>query len=999
MKAIHLLFLISFAVSCSAPRTTSTYPGNLSPADTARANQSLTIGNLLYKSAKYDSSIVFYQEALPVFRVAGMTDQYVLCLDYLNVSYRSMAQFDRALAYCDTFLQVAQTTWGDSSAQAANAYSSTGVVYQVMGDFDHSLNYHLKALAIREALFGKESNAVGVSVSNLAVIYYLKGSYETSISFHERAIRIREKTLGPTNQGLASNWLNLGVVYRVKADYDKTLECYRKALTILKSTLGENHPRVARVYGNMAIVYDLLGDYDVSLEHHKEALRIREATLGPDHPDVANSLNDIGILQYNQDRFEEALEYLQRANAIWRQKLPDESNLIAQSFKNLGNACRKLGRPEEARSYFDQSLELSLRIYKEAHPELAMDYFSIGEVFADVDQLDSAESSYEKSLSLLHRCFGNCHPLISTVLRARASLADRRGQIEMALKLNHEAADALKSPVSDAQEIGVISEPDYLEVLVQRAELLVHRSSGSDLDSASQRYEEASRLMDQMRRSYRTEGSKLFWAGRSKSIVEKALRLEIRRFDATKDRKHLDKAFFWSEKSKAAILRDAITEARATEFSGLSDSVLQLEKQYRRDLTFYETQIQQVLEDPAPDRTRRTELEAGYFNLRNAYDRFALQLEKDNPRYFKLKYSSSVTALSDVQRLLDEESLWVEYFTGDSVWVCFVITKTSAAVWSMPRDFSLEQNVHRLRKALLELDFSSYLRNAVKLSESLVFPWKTNLTGKEHILIVPDGVLHHLPFDALFTEPVRIVNNPDFSRLPYLIRRADVSVLYSAEFLKDELNHAETGLGLLAVAPVFDDGSESRWNPLPNTAEEVSSIATLFKEHNQPAQILLRGQASENAFKKAGLLRYNVIHLASHGSVNAQHPSLSGVAFQSDSSSTDDGMLYAAEVYNLKLNADLVTLSSCESGFGTVARGEGLMGLARGFLYAGARRMLVSLWPVDDRVSAAMMRDFYRRNLAGMDYPAALRQTKLEMIKNKKTAYPADWSAFALIGK
>lgn len=190
------------------------------------------------------------------------------------------------------------------------------------------------------------------------------------------------------------------------------------------------------------------------------------------------------------------------------------------------------------------------------------------------------------------------------------------------------------------------------------------------------------------------------------------------------------------------------------------------------------------------------------------------------------------------------------------------------------------------------------------------------------------------------------------------------------------------------------------FNELHYSAGEVKSIAGMFESKGAPGRGFFHDDASEDNFKSnAGKYRY--IHIATHGLLNEEHPELSGLIFSQpkDSIFAEDGILYSAECYNLELSADLVVLSSCESGVGQLLKGEGLMALARGFLYSGARNIVHSLWKIDDKNTSVLMIELYKNILAGKNQAEALRLAKLKLIQNQATAFPTTWSCFILIGE
>jgi CHAT domain-containing protein len=297
-------------------------------------------------------------------------------------------------------------------------------------------------------------------------------------------------------------------------------------------------------------------------------------------------------------------------------------------------------------------------------------------------------------------------------------------------------------------------------------------------------------------------------------------------------------------------------------------------------------------------------------------------------------------------------------------------------------------------------------------------------------VLVPDGSLCYLPFEALLEsapaqaearKPIQLVN------LPYLVRSYDVSYSYSASFYA---NCVERSRGMTATgdfsgfAPVFADSSSSsllasNWlahqsdpaafrsiavdgkvfSELKYSEEEVESISGDFRQNGLPVSEFLRGRATEEAFKQLGG-RSKFVHIATHGLMNEEHPRLSGLLFSpAGDSGQEDGILYAGETYNLKLDADLLVLSSCQSGVGKMVRGEGVMSITRGFFYAGARNIVVSLWRVYDKQTAQLMKEFYKNILDGEEYARALRKAKLQMIENPSTSFPSKWAGFVLMGR
>ena len=996
--------------------------------DTTLANTYLAAADKYYKETKFDSSIVWYQKAGPLYQEHGAWKPYVKCLDFISVCYRMKAQYGAALAYCDSFARVSTALWGAEDPEVANAFSSTGVVYQLMGEYDRSMEFHFKALAIREKKLGGRHISTAISYANLAILYYYKGFYDESLKFNYKALDIRLAAQGPRHMNVGSSYINLGVVYRVMGDNDKAEEMYLNALDIMKQALGEKHPRVATVYSNLGIVYDLKGDVEKSLAFYKKAAAIRLETLGPDHPDLANTYNDMGILFSNQEDFDQALYYYDQSFRIRQKNFKGDNPFLAMSHGNLGSVYKEKKMFGPALEQFGLALAMNRAIYGERHVDVASGYQLIGETYFAMNRYDSAAFFYGRAMEIVRDIYGEHHPLVAHTYRAMARVAERQGRREEALSL---AQRALMSVVPELTDSSYTADPvlsdslsgmDLFESLSCKAHLLetyfLQTQNKEVLERSLAGYELIAEWIERMRFGYRADGSKLFLGKKAKKEYENAIRVCYRLYQLTGELIYAEKAFEFSEKSKAGVLLEAMFDADARKFAGIPDSLLAKEKDIRLKLSFYETQIEKEAGNKRKDTVKIMEYENRLFFVRAEYDDLIRSLENDYPGYFRLKYRSHPVTMAAVREQLGKDATLVEYFSGDSALFIITLNASQFAFRSFPKDAAFDSVVTGVRRSVVDLDFKSYPNAAYRAYRWLIAPVTQELKPGGRIIIIPDGILNYLPFDMLLTKEVNFLKGIDFTQLPYLIRNFTISYSYSAGLITSRDKKAEGGF--LGFAPVFSDSANtgyiksvildtttrdvtlqgSRFAELPYTEKEVNEILRSFEKHRRTGQIYVKDQAGEQNFKSAAAEKFRFIHVASHGFIHESNPKLSGIIFsQNDSASSEDGVLYAGEIYGLKLDAELVTLSACKSGWGKVVKGEGIMGLTRGFIYSGAKNVLVSLWQLGDESASELMIRFYEYVLAGDDLSAALRKAKLDFIRDKKYSYPADWGGFVLIGR
>ena len=475
-------------------------------------------------------------------------------------------------------------------------------------------------------------------------------------------------------------------------------------------------------------------------------------------------------------------------------------------------------------------------------------------------------------------------------------------------------------------------------------------------------------------------------------VNQKGISAALKLSSIKNDPNYVESAFRFSERNKARILSESINKSDIRQFAGIPDSLLIMEKDLRSDLALYQTKLKEAGE--------KNNLKAIgdnrslLFKTQHKYDSLMTNLTQNFPAYRKLKYPEELTSSSEIRNLLPSDAAVLEYFTSASSITTFVLTKSSINAVTVKCDSGFSDLVRSFRKSLPERNYLKYLSSASELYSKLIKPVKTFLEGKKNLYIIPDYIFTYLPFEALLSAPQPRRFNGDFSRLPYLINDYEISYQYTGLLLKENLQSQDrnTEMSFAGITPASSD--------LPATENEVSSIANLFREHDYHFDLYLNSNSTESMFRSDKMFKYNFIQFAADAIINDEYPRLSGLVFNKDESdSANDSLLYAGDVYNLKLNAGLLVLSDCESSLGSVVRGEGIYAFARSLLYAGVRNIVFSLWRTADKSTPVFMSLFYKNILDGEEYSSALRKVKLDLIKGGVYSYPLDWSPYILIGR
>jgi CHAT domain-containing protein len=489
-----------------------------------------------------------------------------------------------------------------------------------------------------------------------------------------------------------------------------------------------------------------------------------------------------------------------------------------------------------------------------------------------------------------------------------------------------------------------------------------------------------------------------------------------------------DAAISFSERSKAQVLREALKNARVRHFAGIPDGLLEEEKRLKIGLTNLLKRSEWTRDhaDSASSSALRIAILDKSWQIERLEDSLAIL----NPRFSRMFDDIHPAGAAVLQSALDSATCLIEYNVTRSSSYAFVVRKGSFDIVELGRPKDVDSLAKNLRHGLRTMNDAEYLTAARRLYALLIRPVESHIAGAGRLVIVPDGPLYYLPFEVLLS---RDVSGPgdatDFRKLPYLVDRFEVSYALSGTLYSEsrsgnrrnrskglsfagfapashELDAADPRKGKNHSADVACSGRESvslfteRLGALPYSEEEVKSIAREFTLSGRPGKYVSGPAATKQEFE-ADAPGNGVIHIATHGLIDEESPGSCALVFSPPpgSGSEADALLYAGEVYELRLDADLVTLSSCESGVGKLVRGEGLMAMTRGFFYAGARNVLCSLWKVYERQAGELMREFYRHVLGGEAYPTALRKAKLRMITSARSAHPFKWAGFELIGE
>ena len=885
-------------------------------------------------------------------------------------------QYDSAAIYARAGVRAAENskdwnTWGavQLNLLTANYYLERNAEsIGALPDIERSAQSNISA----------DSSFWGVYFNLAGAIFNEVGNYEEALRYGLKEIAFYEKKEDSLAQALACN--NVGTYYRSRGDYDRALEYTQSALQIYKFASDADPADLSWTYSNLSAIWYRKKDYPQAAATAREALAILEKHFPGDKPhDLIVIYNDLANACVEMQEHDQALAYIQKALSIHRQSKVDED--IEVTWHNLGYIYRMMGKYPEAVRY----LKKAIGQYGPSHPNLGKAYRHLGFIALRQGDLRGALSWQQQALRTLTDSFPY--------------------------------QDMLANPA--VQRVNAYQ--DFLFTLRDKGETLQRlaekESNPRFLEASLATYEIAAGLLDSMRSEYQ-EGSRQFWNQEARPIVENGIGVAMRLYFDSKEVRYLEKAFGFAERNKALLLAEALRDAAAHRQAGIPDSILHQEKSLKIDIAFYKRQIFREQQKTSPDTSRILLWQKNILARRRANEALLKRLENFYPEYYQIKYSAAPLTISDLRQRLPADAGLLQYFRGEKKIYVFYFDRTSARGQELPADSRLTAPLGRFLDVLHDRDQASeqgrnpaavarFAADADTLYRALLAPVVEKMPEK--LLVVPDGDLAYLPFELLNTARS---TETTYAGLPFLLRQTTLRYEYSASLALQQHPQPRARQFFAGYAPAYDqnapvssrggatncsDADAVKFGALRNNQTEVKQIAQLLG-----GQAFTGAEATETAFKQHAQ-EARILHLATHGFLNDCDPLYSGLVFQrpdnNNSASDDtDGFLHTYEIYNLRLNADLAVLSACNTGRGQLAKGEGVISLARAFRYAGCPNVIMSLWQADDQATAQIMQDFYRYLQQGMGKDAAIRQARLNYLDTQPRNHPFYWGAFVLVG-
>ncbi|HMQ48913.1 MAG TPA: CHAT domain-containing protein [Saprospiraceae bacterium] len=886
-----------------------------------------------------------------------------------------------------------------------------------------------KSALIAEQYYPVGDIRLAASYHNLGVMNMDMEQYDEALHWINKAIDLRREKLPPNAPLLAGSLNVLGAIYYQIQEFEQARHYMQQAEAIYRQYPSEGM-NLSTVVMNLGNLDTDLGDYDRAIAYYSEALALRRSLLPPIHNRIARCLNLLGDAYQKAFRYSEAeAAYLEAIYQFEHVEYID-SSLLASAYEYYASLLAVTDRPQQAVEFQEKCQQIRLAQEWSSQMYLSTGYHSMAEMYYNIGDYKTSLAINSQALELLRDYFQtdlNSFTIEGTALRVKILV--QLGRPQEALELSN----ALLMQVQASDKL--LKKENYFirQLYAARAwaelELARLNNNKSMLTQSLQDFQTFERLLLEDHYAYTRPGTQAAHFRQTRQVFEQAIAAHLYALDLTGEPRHLEKAFYLSEQSRALQLRQSAQRHLAWTEASVPVYLLEAERELYASIHIHETLKNEYLSERSEDEAEAQEQARQVHRLQNhidslysQLDQLQLQFKAQYPDYFERKYGLQVATIAEIrQQLLKPGQLMIEYFVGENNIYAFILSEKSIQVQAIKKDFPLETWVQDLRQGLtaFHTDPSQAARYEplARQYADAAYRLYSKLLGvldldelPEQIIVISDQHLNLIPFDALLkTQPEEATDWPQHD---YLLKSHELSYAFSATLLQimhqtQEASTLPTPY-FIGFAPVFKgdtatlalhfgglDNMRKDLQPLPWSGEELFRVAKLMK-----GQAFFGKDATTEAFM-AQASQASIIHLATHAQADDQTGDRSFLAFANNTPDPDGyDLVLAKDLYALRLRADMVTLSACETGIGELQDGEGVISLSRAFAYAGAGSVIASLWAVNDAKTKDLMIGFYRYLQKGRTKSQAMRQIKLDVLaKNRgQAAHPFFWAGFVGFG-
>ena len=961
--------------------------------DSISAAKYFDLGIKYNQNGKLDSSNLYLIKAIPYLKRQGDTLKHSKALLWIGYNYLDLGNYDQAISYFKEGLRYSILVNEGRNNIASNAYNALGEYYDQLSRYDSAIYYKKINLELSIKLYDSLDSKVASSYANLGGSYVFNDDFENAVRFLEKSLEIN--IANNDEIGLAQSYYSLGIAHTKLNNNNIALQMKLKALEIDLAAYGEVHQYVADDYASISITYTNMYRYKDAISYQIKALDLRKQIFGENHLNTALSLSNIGTIYNLMGELEKGLDFKKQSRNIMSLSLGEDHPRVIGIDHNIAVSYLELGKLDSALSISKKTLKKFEEKFNTPKIITAQHHILLGMIFKARSDYPEAIDHYSTAIDIYHKIFDEGGSYLASSYLGLGYVYEEMGDIGKALEFIQQSLNVNNYSYTDKNKLsmppvdGYIDGGTYYESVLMKASLLRRDTSVAQQERlllSLNILKNAADIYNNLSVKFKSEEDKLRLSEKIRFQTFEALQVNSELYQITHDKRFLEESFLFLQLSKAGVLRKAMEDLNAKSYAGIPDVLIQRESLVKQRIFNLEQMVMGL------DEKENLEIE----NLRNelfkenlTLDSIVTKYELEFPDYYKLKYESNLISSEELRSFLRKEcgqTAIIEYFKSNENLYILIVLGQGLHLISLPVD-DLEKSLIGLRNSLIfrnDHTFDSLSRNSYR---KLWKPVEEYLNQKKeevnNIIIISDGLMRYIPFEVLKNDSGK-----------YLIERYNMTYAISSAFITHNESSDISTKSFFGFAPVAFNNIGN----LEGTEAEVKSISDLFADRDLRTETYFYARANPDLFETNKLKDFDVLHIATHGFIDDKFPNLSGF-MTSISSDGNDSIIYVGDILNLKINASLSVLSACETGLGKRVDGEGILGLARSFIFAGSKNLVVSLWKVADNSTAILMHTFYKKLLKEGNYSSAIRHAKMAMINSSKFSQPYYWAPFILIGQ
>ena len=998
--------------------------------DPKYAETMFSVGYSYYHDKEYQTALKYYMELLDIYKknIGTKNLEYAETLHSIGILYLEMDNYKEGLTYLLQYANIQKKTLGKKESTIAQIFDSP----------------ELKELLQTDSKTPTQDPDYASTLDEIAYAYSGLGDYRSALKCYKQSMDIRKKVLGVDNPNYATSLTNMGIAYSDLGDYQNSLKYLLQALKMKEKNLQERDPAYASLLSDIGYLYNEAGDFQNALKYTMKSLEIRQQMLdyhiAIKHPDVtlgdsyrdaiSRSYNNLGIIYSGMGDYKTAFKYYSLALEIMKQKSiqTDEDISYATSVDNLGSCYKNLEDYKNAILCYKKAMEIRKRLLGEEHPNYAYSLSHIGTIYELMKDYQNALKYHTQALEIRKKVLGTKHPDYSSSLAQLGNIYDDMGDYQNALKYHKQAMEIYKKVYGEKHTYYAVSLSnigfvynnmgDYQNAIkTNKLATEIHKDNlirNFSFMTAHEREAYWDEMNDLFTRniqymSHLPNDTMATKTAYNTEIIAKGLLLA-------------------SEINIANVIMESGNQSLIDEFENLKDMHLQLNRE---------------LERPADERVYNCDSLEDEIKKIERHVMESCKEFGDVTNFLKIDWKT----IQNSMKANDVAIEFANYKESDTTkFVALVLTKGMNAPVCVP--LFTENDIKKLQRGVapskLEEQKEDENRGAFGVSSKrqgiyestglyniLWKPLEKYFPENPRIYFAPSGMLHQVAIEyaptgdgKLISDKYEIyrVSSTRFLALDYMPKQMKSTVLYGGVYYdsdtttmkKESKRYSTRNTGYSSFA-AFNAGEErGSLNYLPGTKTEVEDIIGKLKKNKIKTTLYEGSQANEESFKALSGSDITTLHIATHGFFLPTDEKLPGdqaliqsglllsganYAWQNLPLPEDieDGILTAKEISFMDLRkTDLVVLSACQTALGEIT-GEGVFGLQRGFKKAGARTIIMSLWPVDDNATLLMMTEFYNNLTSGMSKREAFLAAQNTVKKTKGFENSRYWAAFIML--